>query len=78
MRSRRPRSETSPDCCGHKIDTGSAMNPRLCTDPEKGYPHIYDHGVEEYDVEDAIFAWCMYLPPLPQGTQGYVKVYRQA
>ena len=54
MRARRPRTETSSDYCDHKIDTGSAMNLRFYTDPEMGYPHIYDHGVEEHEVEDVI------------------------
>ena len=30
------------------------MNLRFHIDPETGYPHIYDHGVEEYEVEDVI------------------------
>ena len=30
------------------------MKLRFYTDPEMGYPHIYDHGVEEYEVEDVI------------------------
>ena len=30
------------------------MNLRFYTDPESGYPHIYDHGVDEYEVEDVI------------------------
>ena len=30
------------------------MKLRFYTDPEKGYPHIYDHGVEEHEVEDVI------------------------
>lgn len=30
------------------------MNLRFYTDPETGYPHIYDHGVDEYEVEDVI------------------------
>ena len=30
------------------------MNFRYYINPERGYPHIYDHGVEEYEVEDVI------------------------
>ena len=30
------------------------MNLRFHIDPETGYPHIYDHGVEEHEVEDVI------------------------
>ena len=30
------------------------MNLRFHIDPVMGYPHIYDHGVDEYEVEDVI------------------------
>lgn len=32
-----------------------AMNVRFYIDPEKGYPHIYSHGVGEGEVEDVLF-----------------------
>lgn len=30
------------------------MHLRFYIDPETGYPHIYRHGVEEYEVEDVL------------------------
>ena len=30
------------------------MDLRFYTDPETGLPHIYRHGVEEYEVEDVL------------------------
>ena len=30
------------------------MDIRFYIDPETGYPHIYRHGVEEYEVEDVL------------------------
>ena len=30
------------------------MDIRFYIDPEMGYPHIYRHGVEEYEVEDVL------------------------
>lgn len=30
------------------------MNLRFHVNPETGLPHIYDHGVEEYEVEDVL------------------------
>ena len=30
------------------------MNLRFYIDPETGYPHIHQHGVEEYEVEDVL------------------------
>lgn len=30
------------------------MDLRFYVDPETGYPHIYRHGVEEYEVEDIL------------------------
>lgn len=33
---------------------GMAMNVRFYIDPEKGYPHIYSHGVVEGEVEDVL------------------------
>ena len=33
------------------------MDLRFHIDPETGHPHIYDHGVEEHEVEDVIMEW---------------------
>ncbi|MDE0034620.1 MAG: DUF4258 domain-containing protein [Deltaproteobacteria bacterium] len=30
------------------------MNIRFYIDPETGYPHIHNHGVEEHEVEEAL------------------------
>ena len=30
------------------------MDIRFYIDPETGYPHIYRHGVDEYEVEDVL------------------------
>ena len=30
------------------------MNLRFNVNPETGLPHIYDHGVEEYEVQDVL------------------------
>lgn len=31
------------------------MDLRFHENPEWGYPHIYDHNVEEYEVEDVLY-----------------------
>ena len=39
------------------------MNLRFYIDPETGYPHIYRHGVGEYEVEDVLRDdWTVDLP----------------
>ena len=32
------------------------MNLRFYIDPETDYPHIFDHGVREYEVEDVMLS----------------------
>ena len=33
------------------------MDIQFYTDPETGMPHIYGHGVEEYEVEDVLYGY---------------------
>ena len=37
-----------------KLSVGEAMDLRFNIDPETGLPHIYRHGIEEYEVEDVL------------------------
>ena len=32
------------------------MNIRFYIDPDTGQPHIYEHGIEEYEVEDVLLS----------------------